>query len=89
MEDLRDIVIIVFGIGGLIVALALAVMAFLLFRKLSSILDLARSTMNTVDAFNQGVLKPLVGASSILSVLGRVASWLAGSKEEKGHGDAR
>ena len=89
VEDLRDIVIVIAGIGALVAALVLAVMGFILFRKLSSILSSVRSTMNSVDAFNNVFLKPGFRISNILSALERVLSWIAGSKEKKGHGDAR
>ena len=42
MEDVRDIVIIVFGIGATVAMLALLLMALILFRKVTAIVDTAQ-----------------------------------------------
>jgi len=83
MDALRDIVIVVFGIGGLAATVVVLVMALTLYRKVSTILDSANSmvdsataTMNGVEAFSRGVLNPLSQSSGVLSALSKIISWL-------------
>lgn len=83
MDTVRDVVIVVFGVGGVIATVVVLAMALTLYRKVASILDSATSmvdsakaTMNGVEAFSRGVLNPLTQSSGILSVLSNIISWL-------------
>ena len=89
MEDVRDIVIIVFGIGATVAMLALLLMALILFRKVTAIVDTAKSTMNRAETLSRDVLEPATRAYNVLGGIWRVISSLLGQerKEPKGTDD--
>ena len=86
MQDIRDVVIIVFGIGATVAALALVMMTFILYRKTSAIVDSAKATMNGVETFSKEVLGPVTRASSFVSGFWKVFSSLLG-EDKKGQED--
>ncbi len=56
IADLRDWIIVIYGILGIIVLLIFAIMLFLIYRKISSILNSAKEVTDTV---RDTVVEPL------------------------------
>ncbi len=48
IADLRDWIIVIYGILGIVVLLIFAIMLFLIYRKISSILNSAKEVTDTV-----------------------------------------
>ena len=86
MEDIRDVVIIVFGIGATVATIAVLAMALMLFRKITAVIDSAKATMNGVQAFSRDILEPVARASSILTTFRRVMATLLGQDKREPEG---
>ena len=91
MEDVRDIVIIVFGIGATVATVVLLAMALLLYRKVSAAIESARNTITGVEAFSRDILEPVTRASGFFATALRVLSSLLGQRknESGGTGDGK
>ena len=91
MENVRDIVIIVFGIGGTVATVVLLTTALLLYRKVSAAIDSARNTINGVEAFSRDILEPVTRASGFVTTAWRVLSSIMGQgkTEPGGTGDGK
>ncbi len=61
IEWFRDLVICIFGLGVTAAVIFLAVLAFLLYRRLRPVLDSLEATTKTIEDFSSyvGVVKPL------------------------------
>ena len=86
MEDIRDVVIIVFGIGATVATITVLVLGLLLFRKIAAVIDSAKATMNGVEAFSRDILEPVARASSILTTFRRVMAVLLGQDKREPEG---
>ena len=86
MEDTRDVVIIVFGIGATVATIAALALALLLFRKIAAVIDSAKATMNGVEAFSRDILEPVARASSILTTFRRIIATLLGQDKREPDG---
>ena len=68
LADLRDLVIIIWGVAGIVLLVMLMVLAFLIFRKVREILDAANKTaaqiQGTVSLLTDCVAGPLVKTAS-------------------------
>ena len=91
MEDIRDVVIIVFGIGATVATITVLTLGLLLFRKITAVIDSAKATMNGVEAFSRDILGPVARASSMLATFRRVIASLLGQdkREPEGADDGR
>ena len=92
LADLRDLFIVIFAIIGIGVTILLAILSFLVFRKVRSILDSGRETAANIRMISslasESIAKPLVGVSSFLQGLRHPLEFMSGSsrrKEGKSH----
>ena len=83
MEDMRDLVIIVFGIGAIVATVVLLFTALLLFRKVSAAIDSARNMITGVEAFSRDILGPVTRASGFMTTAWRVLSSVLGQEKNE------
>ena len=75
MEWLRDLAICILGFGATIVIVFLGVLAFLLYRKLSPILDALKGTTRTIHSISSSVEEEVIGP------LAQVAAFVQGVRQ--------
>ena len=76
MEDARDFVIVIAGGIVAVATLLLLFMTLAVYRKVSSLLDSIRSTVNGVETFSRTILQPVGESKSVLSAAWKIVSWL-------------
>ena len=85
---IRDLAIILVATVGLLVLMATTVMGFMLYRKVSPLLDSTKATMKqTQEATSllaDNFIKPLIGASAFAFTTGRVVGFILGVSKGKG-----
>ena len=78
IEWFRDLVVCIFGLGATVVVIFLAVLAFLLYRRLRPILDSVKSTTKTVENFSScveaEVARPLAQVAAFAELRVRVGA---------------
>lgn len=96
IEWLRDLVIVIYGLGATVVVLALLVMGIMLFVRVKAILDSAKEVSKTVEDIShcveQEVVRPLAQVASIVQGIRQAAGMFGGfgrNKEDKSHGGKR
>ena len=86
IEWFRDLVIVIFGLAATLVTIFLAVLAFLIYRKLRPAIDSIRKTAKTVENFSScmqaGVAWPLAFVQGIRSAMGFVKKCAKREEEE-------
>lgn len=74
LESLRDLVIVIYAIAGMVAIIFLLVIGFLLFRKLGAVLDSAKATLGNIQCtsrfMSEAVIRPVI----------RVASFVQGAR---------
>ena len=93
LAELRDLFIIIFSLVGIGATIFLAILLFLVFVKVRSILDSGRETLGNVrdisSVVSDDIVKPLIGIASFAQGLRQaveVISGVARRKEEKRSG---
>ena len=76
LQDARDIVIVISGGIVAVATVLLLFMTLVVYRKVSSLLDSIRSTVNGVETFSRTILQPVGESKSVLSAAWKVVSWL-------------
>lgn len=70
IEWLRDLVVCIFGLGATIAIVFIAVLAFLLYRKIRPILNSVKATTKTVEDISscveEEVAKPLIHVAAFV-----------------------
>ncbi len=70
LADFRDLIIVIWGILGIIFLIAIAILAFFLYSKVSSILGDAKTIMYKVKTISnyasREVVEPLIGLSVLV-----------------------
>lgn len=70
IAELRDLVIVIYGLLGVFLLLAIIVLAILFYVKVSSILDDVKSIMAKAKVItsyaSKGIVEPLIGLSVII-----------------------
>ena len=70
IAELRDLVIVIYGLFGVFLLLAIIVLAILFYVKVSSILDDVKSIMAKAKVItsyaSKGIVEPLIGLSVII-----------------------
>lgn len=95
LADLRDLFIVIFAIIGIGATILLAILSFLVFRRIRSILDSGRETMGNVrkisSLVSDSIVKPLIGIASFLQglrqaleLISRFSSRKEGKSSERG-----
>ena len=75
IEWFRDLVVCVFGLGATVVALFLAVLALMLYRRLRPILDSVKATTKTVENLSSTV------ETEVVRPLAQVAAFVQGIRQ--------
>ena len=90
IEWFRDLVIVIYGLGGTILMLALLIMGIMLFVRIKSILDSAKDVSRTVQDISHTVkddiAQPLAQAATVAQGIKQVAGLFGGfgrKREEK------
>ena len=69
LESLRDLVIVIYAIAGIVAIIFLLVIGFLLFRKLGAVLDSAKGTLGNIQGtsrfMSETVIRPVIRVASI------------------------
>ena len=78
IEWFRDLVLCIFGLGATVVVIFLAVLAFLLYRRIRPILDSVKKTTKTVEDFSSCVEVEVAGP------LAQVAAFVQGIRQAVG-----
>ena len=85
---IRDLAIIIVAVVGLLVLMAVTIMAFLIYRKISPLLDSTKATMKqtqeATSLLSDKFVKPLIGASAFAFTTGRVVGFILGVSKGKG-----
>ena len=85
---IRDIVIILFVGMGFFFAFVLLIMTWLLYRKVSPLIDSAKRTAKNAEeissTFSERVVKPVVARSIFAHGAGQVLSFILGFRRRKG-----
>lgn len=87
LADLRDLFIVIFCCIAIGMTILLAILSFLVFRKVRSILDSGRETAANIRRItslaSEGIAKPLVGVSSFLQGVRHAVDFMSGSSRRK------
>lgn len=93
LAELRDLFLVIFFLVGIGATLFLSILLFMLFRRVRSILDSGRETMEKVhdisSLVSDNVAKPLIGIASFLRGVRQaleIISRVAKRKEEERSG---
>jgi len=78
IEWFRDLVVCIFGLGATLVVIFLAVLAFLLYRRLRPILDSVKATTKTVEDLSSCV------EVEVARPLAQVAAFIQGIRQAVG-----
>ena len=78
IEWFRDLVVCIFGLGATIVVIFLAVLAFLLYRRLRPVLDSLKATTKTVENLSSCV------EAEVARPLAQVAAFVQGIRQAVG-----
>ena len=85
---IRDLAIIVVAVVGLLVLTAITIMAYLIYRKVSPLLDSTKTTMQqtqeATSLLSEKFVKPLIGASAFAFTTGRVVGFILGVSKGRG-----
>ena len=85
---IRDLAIILVATVGLLVLMAATIMGFLLYRKVSPLLDSTKTTMKqtqeATSLLSDKFVKPLIGASAFAFTTGRIVGFILGVSKGKG-----
>jgi len=89
IEWLRDLVIVIFGLGATVAIIAMAVLAFVLYFKIKPVLKSVKNTTSTVENVTlnveQEIMKPLVQVAAFAQGIREVAGLFTGlSRKKKG-----
>lgn len=81
LADLRDLFIVIFAIIGIGATILLAILSFLVFRRIRSILDSGGETMGNVrkisSLVSDSIVKPLIGVASFLQGLRQALEFIS------------
>ena len=87
LSDLRDLFIVIFAIIGIGATILLAILFFLVFRKIRSILDSGRDAVDSVrkisSLVSHSIAKPLIGIASFLQGLRQASEFCSKSSRKK------
>jgi len=95
IEWLRDLIIVIFGIGATVVLVIFTVMAFKLFFRYKAILDSTRRITNSIEnitgCVQNEIIKPIAGIASFIQGLKQAGSLFGifSKKEDDSHGRKR
>ena len=82
---IRDIIIIVFVLGGSLFLLVSVILLFRLYRKVSSLLSSVRKTIKNVEeitsAVSESFVKPATAGSGVAFGAGKLISFLLGFRK--------
>ena len=88
IEWLRDLVVCIFGLGATIAIVFIAVLAFLLYRKIRPILDSVKATTKTVEDISscveEEVAKPLIHIAAIVQGVSQAIALVSRFSKKKG-----
>ena len=87
IEWFRDLAVCIFGLGATVVLIFLAVLAFLLYRRLSPVLDSMKATTKTVENLSScveaEVAKPLAQVAAFVQGIRQAVSLVRRFTERK------
>ena len=84
----RDLVLIIFCVLGIVTLVALSIMSFITFRRLNSILDLTENTVKEIGTttyfLSDAIAKPVIRVAGFISGVRRAIEAISGRKGERG-----
>jgi len=87
LAELRDLLIVIFAIVGILAMLIFIIISLLAFSKVRSILDSGMETAASIrkvsSLVSDGIAKPLVGIASFLRGLYRALEFISGGSRRK------
>jgi hypothetical protein len=93
LESLRDLIIVIYAITGMVAIIFLLIISLLLFRKLGAVLDSTKATLDNVQGtsrfMSEAVIRPMIRVASFVQGARHAIETMARfprRKEEKGHG---
>jgi len=82
LADLRDLFIVIFSIAGIAATVFLSIIAFLVYRRIRSILDSAKmaaaNIRDVTSVMSENVAKPLASIASVLQGIVKVLEFITG-----------
>jgi len=82
LADLRDLFIVIFSIAGIAATIFLSIIAFLVYRRIRSILDSAKvaaaNIRDVTSVMSENVAKPLASIASVLQGIVKVLEFITG-----------
>jgi hypothetical protein len=92
IEWFRDLVVCIFGLGATVAVIFIAVLAFLLYRRLRPVLDSLKATTKTVENLSScvevEVARPLAQVAAFVQGIRQAVSLVSGfTKRKEGDGD--
>ena len=91
LESLRDLVIVIYAIAGIIATIFVLVIVFLLFRKLGAVLDSAKSTVSNIQGtsrfMSETVVRPMIRVASVAQGVRHAIGTVVRFSRRKGGGE--
>jgi hypothetical protein len=88
IEWFRDLVVCIFGLGATVVVIFLAVLAFLLYRRLRPVLDSVKATTKTVENLSScvevEVARPLAQVAAFIQGIRQAVDLVGRFTKKKG-----
>ncbi len=87
----RDLAVIILGVVAAVVLIFVAVLSFLFYRRMRSILDSLKTTSRTIEWFSsfrgEGVAKPVIQAAAVIQGIRHGIDSISKLFGKKGGGD--
>ncbi len=85
---IRDMLLILLAITGVLVSVIISVVTLLLYRKVSPIITAAKTTVDqaqeTSSIISEKIVRPMVASSTLAHSAGQVVSFIIGLSKGKG-----
>lgn len=85
---IRDMLLILLAITGVLVSVTISVVTLLLYRKVSPIITAAKTTVDqaqeTSSIISEKIVRPMVASSTLAHSAGQVVSFIIGLSKGKG-----
>lgn len=87
LGELRDLFIVIYAIAGIGAIIFLSIIAFLIFRRVRSILDSGKATVTNIreitSMVSDKIVKPVTGVASFVQGLRRAVEFISGLSRRK------
>ncbi|MDY6907997.1 MAG: hypothetical protein SV910_07200 [Chloroflexota bacterium] len=88
LAELRDLFIVIFSVSGIVAIVCFLVIAFLTFRRVSSMLASGQATLdnirNSTTMMSESIIGPLANIASVLQGVAKALEFLSGPMRKRG-----